>query len=166
MRLLRERWVLALATLAPDDGLPYATPLFYAVAALPTTAAPILVFASRADTCHGRALGDGPTAVAAAIYLETEVLGEVRGVQLRGDVVACPRLRDDVHAGLRGAYLERHPIAARHLGERDRLYALALGWAKLTDNRIGFGQRLVWSFGPAWDRDQFPAGAGEQSALP
>lgn len=150
MRFLQEHWVLALATLAPDDHLPYATPLFYAVAGLPACAAPILVFASRADTSHGRALGEGPAAVAAAVYLETEAVGEVRGAQLRGDVVVCTRLRAEQQASLRAAYLERHPVAAAHLGERDLLYALALTWAKLTDNRLGFGKKLTWSFAPAW----------------
>jgi uncharacterized protein YhbP (UPF0306 family) len=164
MRALQERWVLALATLAPDDGLPYATPLFYAVAALPGCLAPILVFASRADTCHGRALAAGPTAVAAAIYLETETVGEIRGVQLRGEVVVCTRLRGDASGSLRAAYLERHPVAAAHLGERDLLYALAIDWAKLTDNRIGYGKRLVWTFEPAW-RGRIPAGPGEETAL-
>lgn len=165
MRLLQERWVFALATRDDDDGLPYATPLFYAAAALPGSPAPVLVFASRPDTRHGRAIGDGPTAVAAAIYLETEVLGEVRGVQLRGEVVVCTGLHADAAASLRAAYLERHPVAAAHLGERDRLYALAITWAKLTDNRIGFGKRLVWTFEPPWRREN-PAGPGEQIALP
>lgn len=149
--VLRERWVLALATLAPDH-LPHVTPLFYALAELPTVAAPLLVFASRADTCHGVALGDGPAAVAAAIYLETERIHEVRGVQLRGDVVVCTRLHADAHDVLRRTYLERHPIAAPHLGVRDSLYALAITAAKLTDNRIGFGKRLTWTFASPWSR--------------
>lgn len=150
MGFLRERWVLALATLAPDDRLPYATPLFYAVAGLPGCVAPLLVFASRADTCHGRSLGEGPAAVAAAVYLETEAVGDIRGAQLRGDVVVCTRLRAEQQASLRAAYLERHPVAGAHLGERDLLYALAITWAKLTDNRLGFGTKRTWTFAPAW----------------
>lgn len=149
MSVLRERWVLALATHAPDQRL-HATPLFYAVAELAGCEAPLLVFASRADTCHGRAIGDGPTAVAAAIYLETEVLEQVRGVQLRGEVVVCARLRGDAPATLRATYLERHPLAAAHLGVRDQLYVLAITWAKLTDNRRGFGSRQIWTFASPW----------------
>lgn len=149
MDVLRERWVLALAT-TTADGLPYATPLFYALASLPPADAPILVFASRADTCHGRAIGDGPTAVAGAVYLETETLGVLRGVQLRGDVAVCSSMRAGDHADLRRAYLERHPAAAAHLGPRDGLYALAITWAKLTDNRLGFGVRRTWTFASPW----------------
>ena len=149
MEVLRERWVLALAT-TTTDGLPYATPLFYAVASLPPGDAPILVFASRADTCHGQAIGDGPSAVAGAVYLETEELGVLRGVQLRGDVAVCNTLRAEHHAELRRAYLDRHPAAAPRIGPRDQLYALAIGWAKLTDNRLGFGVRRTWTFASPW----------------
>ena len=149
MEVLRERWVLALATTTPD-GLPYATPLFYALAALPPFDAPILVFASRADTCHGRAIGDGRAAVAGAVYLETEELGVLRGVQLRGDVAVCSSLRAEHHADLRRAYLDRHPAAGPRLGPRDELYALAITWAKLTDNRLGFGVRRTSTFASPW----------------
>src|SRR5687767_301715 len=91
MDLLRERWVLTLATAPranaadPQPHVPYPTPLFYAVADLPGP--PMLVFATRPDSTHGRHLGDGPTAVAAGLYLESEAVAELRGVQLRGDVV-------------------------------------------------------------------------------
>lgn len=149
MEVLRERWVVALATTTPDRS-PYATPLFYAVASLPPIAAPILVFASRAETCHGQAIGDGPATVAGAVYLETEDLGVLRGVQLRGDVAVCSRLRAEDHTALRIAYLARHPSAAPRLGPRDQLYALAVTWAKLTDNRLGFGVRRTWTFASPW----------------
>lgn len=154
--VLRERWVLALAT-TTADGLPYATPLFYALASLPPSDAPILVFASRADTCHGQAIGDGPTAVAGAVYLETEELGVLRGVQLRGDVAVCNGLRAEHHAELRRAYLDRHPYAAPRLGPRDQLYALAITWAKLTDNRLGYGVRRTWNFASPWREKSRPA---------
>lgn len=149
MEVLRERWVLSLATTTPD-GLPYATPLFCALAALPDVVAPLLVFASRPDSCHGRAIGEGPVTVAAATYLETEDLALLRGVQLRGDVQACTRLRARDDLAVRTAYLERHPVAARRVSPHDQLYVLAITWAKLTDNRRGYGTRLVWTFPSPW----------------
>jgi hypothetical protein len=33
-------------------------------------------------------------------------------------------------------------------GARERLYGLAVIWAKLTDNRRGFGHKQVWTFAP------------------
>lgn len=157
METIAARWVLALATTPPppEAPVPYPTPLFYAPAPLVPGRPPILVFASRADTCHGRHLGEGPTPAAAAIYLESEVVGELRGVQLRGDVTVCTRLRGGLAEECRDAYIQRHPGAAARLGpdSPERLYGLALRWAKLTDNRLGFGVRLQWTFPalePAW----------------
>jgi uncharacterized protein YhbP (UPF0306 family) len=167
MSVLRERWVLTLATLTPAREL-HATPLFYAVAVLPACAAPLLVFASRADSSHGRAIGDGPTGVAAAIYLETEDLAQLRGAQLHGEAVACTRLRTDLAAALRAGYLERHPLAAPHLGPRDQLYVLAITWARLVDNRRGFGSRLHFGFASPWRGPgrNFFADAHEQTTPP
>ncbi len=177
MAVLQERWVLTLATvpapLSPTEtpheapplprpvsqsagaidepDYPYATPLFYAVAEH-LTAAPTLVFASRPDSTHGRHLGTGPTRCAAGLYLESEDVSGLRGVQLRGLVALVELWPGDAPAGLRAAYLRRHPGAAGLLqpGARERLYGLALTWAKLTDNRRGFGHKQVWKFSPSF----------------
>ena len=47
---------------------------------------------------------------------------------------------------MRARYLARHPHAAPVLGAGHRLYALAPTWAKLTDNRLGFGVHPVVNF--------------------
>ena len=177
MALLRERWVLTLATSplpnsADDPRMLHATPLFYAVADLPGP--PRLVFASRHDSTHGRHLGDGPTAVAAGLYLESESVAELRGVQLRGEVVristAMAEPAESAESAepaepaaavsadlLRSAYLGRHPAAQALLrpGARDELYVLTITWAKLTDNRRGFGHKLEWHFEVPGGRKNF-----------
>lgn len=152
MALLHERWVLTLATEIPGQSTPYATPLFYAVAPTHPGEAPRLLFASRPDSAHGRHLGKGPTAVAAALYLESHDISELRGLQLRGEVVPTTT------AASLAAYLERHPGAEPLLrpGSREQLYALSLTWAKLTDNRLGFGYKREWSFSPSRGRDEDP----------
>ncbi|MBK7827294.1 pyridoxamine 5'-phosphate oxidase family protein [Nannocystis sp.] len=144
MAVLRECWVLTLATTVPGEAAPYATPLFYAVVPGEQGDGPRLIFASRPDTTHGRHLAEGPTTVAAGLYLETESIAELRGVQLRGEVVPLP----PTAVAARAAYLERHPGAAALLrpDARERLYALTVTWAKLTDNRLGFGYKHEWSF--------------------
>jgi uncharacterized protein YhbP (UPF0306 family) len=171
MAVLQERWVLTLATISPprararptcepsagadtdafpdEPDYPYATPLFYAVAERPA-AGPALVFASRPDSTHGRHLGAGPTRVGAGLYLESEDVSQLRGVQLRGEIAPVELWPGDAPLGLRAAYLQRHPGAAALLGPnaRERLYALALTWAKLTDNRRGFGHKQEWKFAP------------------
>ena len=72
MEALEERWVLTLATTTPD-GLPYATPLFCALAALPDVDAPMLVFASRPDSCHGRTLAEGAVTIMYALEHRREL---------------------------------------------------------------------------------------------
>lgn len=171
MAVLQERWVLTLATISPprararptcepsagadtdafpdEPDYPYATPLFYAVAELPA-AGPALVLASRPDSTHGRHLGVGPTPIAAGLYLESEDVSQLRGVQLRGEIAPVELWPGDAPLGLRAAYLQRHPGAAALLrpNARERLYGLALTWAKLTDNRRGFGHKQEWKFTP------------------
>ena len=104
MSLLAERWVLSLALDDPRAGVPYSTPLFYALAEPGRVGrhdAPLLVSASAADTHHGRLAGPGPTPVSAGLYLETEEVGELRGVQLRGQWLREECWTDAGLAGLR-----------------------------------------------------------------
>lgn len=158
MTLLRERWVFALATNALDQA-PYVTPLFYATTELSPwlgRVAPALVFASSPRSTHGRHLGAGPVAVGGAVYLESEAIGALRGLQLRGRVVLGARLPAEIRRALERAYLDRHPVAARVLAPADgppahALFVLAITWVKLTDNRVRFGHHEIAEFADAWD---------------
>ncbi len=152
--------MLALATHDPDTPrVPYPAPLYYALvedtAALGLTSAhfggagPGLICLSDPATQHGRHLGQGPTPVAAAVYLETEAVAEIRGVQLRAvawrhDALErqVPGTRDELAA----RYLARHPVAQKPL-QSDKppcLYLLVVDWAKVTDNRRAFGHHAQW----------------------
>lgn len=152
---LRAAEVLVLATGSPSGGL-HATPLFHAlIAGLPT---PCLVFASKASSVHGQHLGEGPTAVAAGLYAPHASIGTIQGAQLRGEVWPIARCATRQRAQLRDGYLSRYPMAAALLAksllapsdQKERLYVLALDWAKLTDNaRLGMGVHREWSFPPA-----------------
>jgi uncharacterized protein YhbP (UPF0306 family) len=157
IRVLAERWVMTLAQIdadAPAGSPPYPTPLFYALAepdSLGHHAAPLLLFASSADSHHGRLAGPGPSPASAAVYLESEEIGALRGAQLRGIVVREDRLSDEHRAAARDRYLARHPIATPVLASgRHHIYALQVVWAKLTDNRLGFGVHPVLEFDPDW----------------
>lgn len=148
-----EHWVLSLATSDPSDpgAPPYSTPLFYALHWTyqePYPDIPVLVFAGKETTTHGRHLGKGPTRVSAGIYLETEAVGKIKGVQLRGRVVQVSSFPRDIGRAFYKTYVTRHPLAAAMLAAApaERLYALSLEWAKLTDNRFGFGVRKVLEF--------------------
>ncbi len=141
MRILEAHWVMALATHDPQHPAPYPTPLFYALAGDP--APPRLLFASSPRSAHGRMLERAAprAAAAAAVYLESETVGELRGVQLRGRV-GITQAPEDLEA-----YLARHPVASEVLAAgRHALYAFIVEWAKLTDNRLGFGAHPVVEF--------------------
>ncbi len=164
MELLGERWVLTLATNARDavDQAPYPTPLFYASIDLTrwiARPAPALLFASAPRSTHGRHIGAGPTLAGAALYLETERVEELRGVQLRGVILRADQLAAPIADALRSTYLARHPVAAPLLARQKNrpadqsahaLYALAITWAKITDNRVRFGHHEILQFPDPW----------------
>jgi uncharacterized protein YhbP (UPF0306 family) len=134
--------VLALSTV--DAAGSYTTPLFYAVDSEPSAAGdrgPRLIFVSDPATAHGRMLGEGPTTVSATTYLESRDIAELRGVQLRGFVTHQRLLGTSETSRLTSLYVRAHPIARGPLDSASppALYALEICWAKLTDNRLGFG---------------------------
>lgn len=142
VRLLSERWVLALSTIGADG--PYTTPLFYTVDAEETAAdrhGPRLLFVSDPTTKHGHMLGEGPTLVSGATYLESRDISELRGVQLRGYVSHQRLFCASETSRLTSLYLRAHPVARAALESTSppSLYVLEVTWAKLTDNRLGFG---------------------------
>lgn len=140
-------------TLALNDeaaAAPYPTPLFFALVEpdrIGRHAAPLLAFASNPLSHHGQLSGRGPIPAAAAVYLETEQVGQLRGAQLRGTLIREDGWSTAGAASLRTSYLARHPIAQSQLATgHHRLYALVVTWAKLTDNRLGFGVHPIVSF--------------------
>ena len=122
-----EHHVMTLAT--SRDGLPYAAPLFYAY----DRQRNCFVFASAQETEHARQMEQNPE-IAAGIYLETETVGKVQGLQLRGRVFGAQDTDGKCYFG-------RFPYA-RVL--RPTLWRLEPSWMKLTDNRLGFGKKLLW----------------------
>jgi uncharacterized protein YhbP (UPF0306 family) len=151
MQVLAERWVMTLAL--ADGPAPYPTPLFYALVepdAIARHAAPLLLFVSDPHSHHGRLAGTGPTPAGAAVYLESETVGELRGAQLRGSLIRDDALSSSAAEAARARYLARHRVAAPMLERGHHLYALIVTWAKLTDNRLGFGVHPQLEFPSAW----------------
>jgi len=129
---VRQHHVLILAT--SRDGFPYATPLFYAY----DDARNCFVFASGGETEHTAQMTANPS-VAAGIALETDSVGKIQGLQCRGRVL--PSDAADAHC-----YFSRFPYAKVM---RPTLWRLEPAWMKLTDNRLGFGKKLVWEAAPS-----------------
>ena len=128
---IKKHHVLTLAT--SYKGLPWVANRFYAYAEEQN----ILVFTSGHDTKHIQDLEEG-NLVAASIVLETSVIGKIQGIQLRG------RLSEPEGEMIKVAktdYLRRFPFAALM---ETTLWVMELEYVKMTDNRLGFGKKLVW----------------------
>jgi uncharacterized protein YhbP (UPF0306 family) len=95
------------------------------------------VFMNNPATRHGAEMTANPH-VAAAIALETRVVGRLQGLQIEG---AVRMAEGDNLVAARHAYLRRFPYAAVM---EQPLWILTPELMKLTDNTLGFGKKLIW----------------------
>ncbi len=128
---INQHHVLTLATSA--GNIPWCASCFYAYSAEEN----YFVLTSDAGTRHVSDLEEGPV-VAASIALETRVIGKIRGIQLQAEMV---RPTGAVAVRARKLYLKRFPYAAFM---DTTLWILRPSMMKMTDNRLGFGKKMVW----------------------
>ena len=99
----------------------------------------LFVFTSDSDTRHiSDFLESGNNIVAAGVYLETRMVGKIRGLQMTG---AMRLLEGTELKEAKRAYLSAFPVARL---TKLHLWGLEPDFLKLTDNRLGFGTKLVW----------------------
>ena len=128
---IKKHHVLTLATAA--EGAPYCSNLFYTYLEEKN----VFVFTSSENTRHAAEMkNDGR--VAGSVVLGTEIVGKIQGLQFQGIVL---KPEGELLKAARTAYLKRFPFAVFMDVE---LWVLELTFAKLTDNRLGFGRKLVW----------------------
>lgn len=99
----------------------------------------LFVFTSDPDTRHIEdfiAGGEGP--VAGTIALETRITGKIRGIQFTGKM---RRLTGQELREAKRVYLKNFPIARM---TKLHLWGVEPTILKLTDNRLGFGKKLLW----------------------
>lgn len=96
------------------------------------------VFTTDSGTRHGAEMEANPR-VAAAIVLETRIVGRVQGLQIEGEV---RRASGGELEKARRAYLKRFPYAA--VADLS-LWMLEPTRMKFTDNTLGFGKKLIWT---------------------
>lgn len=123
-----EHHILMLATSSAD--LPQACTLFYAYESRNN----LFIVASDDATEHMQNVAENPQ-VAAAIALETTVVGKIRGLQIKG--VMRPADADEATH-----YFNTFPYAKVM---RPKLWVIEPYYMKLTDNRLGFGKKLIWT---------------------
>ena len=96
-----------------------------------------LVFTTDHATRHGKEFVVNPL-VAGSVVLETMIIGKIRGIQFQG-LVSEPG--EELLSKARTAYLKRFPPAVLM---DTHLWIVRLTHIKMTDNRLGFGKKLIW----------------------
>ncbi|MCK5857251.1 MAG: pyridoxamine 5'-phosphate oxidase family protein [Bacteroidales bacterium] len=128
---INDHHVLSLSTV--KDGQPYTSNCFYVY--LPEQN--MFVFTSDKETRHGSEMLDNPK-VGANIVLETKTVGKIQGLQMMG--ISEPLKGEELKKG-KLAYLKSYPYAILKL---ETMWGLKVNFLKLTDNRLGFGKKLIW----------------------
>lgn len=143
VKFIKKHHVLTLAT--ARDNIPWTAHCFYAFLEEENA----LVFTTDDNTRHGEEMLENQK-VSGGIVLETKVVGMIQGVQLTGKVQKLPPSPgNEVSAGegpgvrriAQKAYLKRFPYAALM---KTTLWVLEIETIKFTDNRLGFGKKLLW----------------------
>lgn len=130
IKFIESHHLLALATVG-SNGSPYSASAFYAFSAKTER----LTFSTDPTTIHGENITKEDR-VSAIIALETKVVGKVQGVQIVGRVVEC-------EGSDRLSYIAKFPYAAAIPSLH--LWSIEPIMIKLTDNRLGFGKKLIWN---------------------
>lgn len=131
IRFFRKHHVLTIATSLGNE--PWCANCFYVY--LPERNA--LVFTTDDKTRHGQEFRRN-NLVAGSVVLETRIIGKIRGIQFQA-IVSEPA--GDILEEARKAYLKRFPVA---MLMETHLWICDLIYIKMTDNRLGFGKKLIW----------------------
>jgi len=128
----RKHHVLTISTSVNNE--PWCANCFYVYLANENS----LIFTTDPETRHGKEFLINRV-VAGSVVLETPVIGKIRGIQFQG-IVSEP---EGEMAGIaRKAYLRRFPVA---ILMETHLWIVELTHIKMTDNRLGFGKKVVWN---------------------
>ena len=132
IRFFRKHHVLTIATTVENE--PWCASCFYVYLEKENS----LVFTSGTDTRHGQEFLKN-SLVAGTVVLETMIIGKIRGIQFQG-IISEPD--GEVLSKAKTAYLRRFPVAALM---DTHLWIVRLTCIKMTDNRLGFGKKLIWT---------------------
>jgi len=128
---LKKHHVLTLATCV--DHQPWCANCFYTF--LEDDVA--LVFTSDFETRHIQETLKN-SLVAGSVVLETSIVNKIQGIQFSGRLELPQTEMIDKS---KYAYLKRFPFAALM---DTTLWVLYVDHLKMTDNRFGFGKKLIW----------------------
>ncbi len=128
---INEHHVLTLATSTENN--PWCANCFYVYLEEENC----FVFTSDNETKHVQDVITN-SKVAGSVVLETNTVGKIRGIQFRG-IMEIPG--DKLASKAKFTYLKRFPFA---ILMKTSLWVVKLNYIKMTDNRLGFGKKLIW----------------------
>ncbi len=127
IEFIKEHHLLSLSTC--KDNLPHSANCFYAFDENEFS----FIIASESSTKHMMDLHVNPN-YAANIALETQEIGKIRGLQFGGIIKKATLCEKTL-------YLKTFPYA---LAMNPTLWTLHVEHLKFTDNRLGFGKKLIF----------------------
>lgn len=128
---IKEHHVLTLSTAV--DNKPYSSNCFYAY----NEEDNVLIFTSDYKTKHINDVKEN-NYVSGSIVLETSVVGKIQGIQFNG---IMHESKDNLLKKYKKIYLKRFPFA---ILKATAIWHIDLTFIKMTDNRLGFGKKLIW----------------------
>lgn len=120
--------VMSLATFS-DDELSVCS-LFYVYDEVKQS----FIVASSDETTHIKHIQHN-SKIAGNILLETHKVGEIKGLQFKGEFLA---LKENT---LKLQYFKKFPYA---LALNPTLWQIKVDFFKMTDNTLGFGKKIIW----------------------
>ena len=127
IEFIKEHHLLSLSTC--KDNLPHCANCFYAFKEDKFA----FIIASDTSTRHIKELHVNPN-FSATIALETTEIGKIRGLQLSGVIQKATTIE-------KALYIKTFPYA---LALNPTLWTLHVEELKFTDNRLGFGKKLIY----------------------
>ena len=128
---IQEHHLLTLST--SKENIPYSSNMFYVYNKENNS----LIFSSDIKTKHAKDFIENSN-VAASIALETKDVKKIQGVQLLGTITEL-KVEDLNNATKQ--YLKEFPYAEKM---KLHLWQMKLTFIKMTDNTLGFGEKLIW----------------------
>jgi hypothetical protein len=131
IKFIQKHHVLTLAT--SQKNISYCANCFYVYDKEENR----LIFTSDYDTKHIQDVLK-QNIVAGSIVLETNVIGKIQGLQFQGKMTEP---KGDLLKKAKDKYLKRFPVA---MLMKTTLWMVELTFLKFTDNRLGFGKKIIW----------------------
>lgn len=135
IKFIRKHHVLTVATSVENE--PWCANCFYVYLEEENA----IVFTTDPTTRHGQEFLKNAQ-IAGSIVLETKIIGKIQGIQFQG-IVSEPE--GEMIDKSQKAYIRQFPVA---MLMDTHLWVVTLTHIKYTDNRLGFGKKLIWEKPP------------------